>query len=409
MISYPSGQPDQLLPGSPTTFQLGITALGSTTISPATETLRLSVNGAPASSIALANLGGGDYSATIPALDCFDNASYWIEVGTNGGPITDPPSAPGQTFVADVFTSVDMVFNDDFEADLGWSVGAPGDDATTGIWERVDPIGTAAQPEDDASDPSTIAFVTGQGSPGGGLGENDVDGGQTTLTSPTLDLSGGDAVISYERWYSNDTSATPNTDIFVIDVTNNGGGSWTNVETIGPAGPGTSGGWIHHEFTVSDFVTPTANVQVRFIASDEGDGSLVEAGIDDFDVFRLECGAVCQTDLGFGGPGDLSLSICGALGTGDVATLEVQNAGAFETVYHFLGFANAPVPFKGGTLVPGTFSAIVRVNANASGSLSVPVPGGGGPFSLFVQAAALDGSSPSGVELSNAVQAEFLP
>ena len=39
------------------------------------------------------------------------------------------------------------------------------------------PIGTAAQPEDDHTLGGSLCFVTGQGSPGGSLGENDVDGG----------------------------------------------------------------------------------------------------------------------------------------------------------------------------------------------------------------------------------------
>ena len=133
--------------------------------------------------------------------------------------------------------------------------GGVGDEATTGVWTRVNPIGTAAQPEDDHTKLGTVCWVTGQGSPGGGLGENDVDGGQTTLTSPTFDLDGAaHAVVSYWRWYSNDTGGGPNADVFVVDISNDNGVNWTNVETIGPAGPGTSGGWIFHGFDVADFL-----------------------------------------------------------------------------------------------------------------------------------------------------------
>ncbi|MCZ6542668.1 MAG: hypothetical protein O6768_03295, partial [Planctomycetota bacterium] len=66
---------------------------------------------------------------------------------------------------------------DDLEADTGWVVGAPGDNAVTGIWNRMNPEGTAAQPEDDHTPaPGTICWVT-DGFAGGGLGANDVDGG----------------------------------------------------------------------------------------------------------------------------------------------------------------------------------------------------------------------------------------
>ncbi len=110
-----------------------------------------------------------------------------------------------------------------------------------------------------------------------------------------------EAVISYWRWYNNSTGADPGNDVFIVEISNNGGSSWTNLETVGPNGPGTTGGWIFHEARVADFVTPTANVRLRFIASDENAGSIVEAGIDDLRIDSLGC-----EDSGGGGdcPGD---------------------------------------------------------------------------------------------------------
>jgi len=180
-----------------------------------------------------------------------------------------------------------FVFAHDMESDQGWTVGAPGDNASTGVWVRVNPVGTDAQPEDDHSNPGTQCWVTGQGVVGGGLGDNDIDGGTTTLVSPVFSLC-GDATISYWRWYSNGTGAAPGADVFVIQVSNNGGSSWTTVETVGPNGPDTVGGWIQHAFAVSDFVSPSSQMRMRFVASDLGDGSVVEAAIDDFQVDAID-------------------------------------------------------------------------------------------------------------------------
>ena len=66
----------------------------------------------------------------------------------------------------------------EFEAGAdGFIGGAPGDTATTGQWTLGNPIGTDAQPEDDHTAVGVNCWFTGQGSPGGSVGENDVDGG----------------------------------------------------------------------------------------------------------------------------------------------------------------------------------------------------------------------------------------
>ena len=124
------------------------------------------------------------------------------------------------------------------------------------------------------------------------MGVNDIDGGTTTLLSPSLDLSTlGDPEMGYWRWFSNTDGGSPGEDIMTVSISNNGGSSWMLLETVGPTGAEASGGWFLHRFRVSDYVTPSSQVMLRFIASDEGAGSIVEAAIDDLLIFP-EC---CQS------------------------------------------------------------------------------------------------------------------
>lgn len=251
-FDYPNGIPTQLTPGLPGTFEVVISGLGPSMPIAGTGQLHVQTNGGAFQTLAMTQTQQNVYTASIPAASCLDVVNYFVSVNSTDGLVNDPGA--GASFQAISFESLETVFEDDFENANGWSVGAPGDDATTGVWERVDPVGTAAQPEVDVTpDPGTQAWVTGQGFPGGGLGDNDIDGGQTTLSSPLLDLSGGDATISYWRWYSNSKSASPNAAVFVIDISNNGGATWSNVETVGSVLE-SSGGWIYHEFVVSDIV-----------------------------------------------------------------------------------------------------------------------------------------------------------
>ena len=121
-------------------------------------------------------------------------------------------------------------------------------------------------------------------------GNTDVDGGTTTLTSPILDASGnGTALVSYYRWYSVGGNATGG-DLYVVDISDDGGATWVNMETVPPTSPDAQGGWIRRTFDVSNFVTPTNNVRVRFSVSDTGGGSLVEGGVDGISVDVIECG-----------------------------------------------------------------------------------------------------------------------
>ncbi len=188
---------------------------------------------------------------------------------------------------------------DDLETDTGWTAGADDDTATAGTWERVDPNGTDAQPEDDhTADPGHVCWVTGQSDPGAGNNDNDVDGGKTTLLTPEYDLAGmEDPRVGYWRWFSNEEGAAPGTDTFRVEITGDGGATWTLVEEVGPGGRETYGGWYWHGFRVADLVPGATRIRLRFVASDEGTDSVVEAAVDDFALYDCPCTAAAPGEV----------------------------------------------------------------------------------------------------------------
>lgn len=320
-FAYPAGQPANIDPAGGTSMPVEIIGQFGAIVDPPTATLHVD-SGAGFQAVPMSSLGGDLYEAVFPAADCGDTVQYYVSAQTTAGAtFTSPSTAPAATYSTLAVDGILTVAFEDMEAaDAGWTVNPGGTDtATTGQWTRVNPNGTAAQPEDDHTlGAGTMCWVTGQGGVGGGVGDNDVDGGRTTLRSVAFDLTGLiDPRIGYWRWYSNDQGSAPNTDVFTVDVSNDNGASWTNVEVVGPAGEGTSGGWIYHEFRVADLVAPAAQVRLRFIADDAGSGSIVEAAIDDVQVTDIECAPDCPLDL----DGD------GAIGLGDLSNL-LTNYGA---------------------------------------------------------------------------------
>ncbi|MEM1423485.1 MAG: choice-of-anchor B family protein, partial [Planctomycetota bacterium] len=196
-------------PGVATPVELAITQRSAGALDAGSVELRFRASSTETfQSVALVDQGNGVFAGDLPPFACDDAPEFFFRaLDSSGEEYRLPAGAPfGGVFTAGVGTTV-VGFADELETDMGWSVGAPGDDATSGIWVRADPVGTAAQPEDDTTeDPGVLCWVTGNGPVGGGLGVNDVDNGTTTLLTPAIDMSGfDDPTVSYDRWYSNTT------------------------------------------------------------------------------------------------------------------------------------------------------------------------------------------------------------
>jgi murein tripeptide amidase MpaA len=292
--------------GAPATAPTGGTAIAIATYDIAAETLPggtlrwRDAADEPFSSVTVEDTGAGAWIALLPGPVCGATVEWYVEFPTTMGIVRYPDVPAEPAFVTAIIDSESLAA-EEFETSPGpigaWTVGVPGDNATSGVWTRVDPVGTIAQPEFDTTENGTLCFVTGQGSPGGSAGAADVDGGSTTLLSPIFDGSAPETHIRYDRWYSNDLGGAPNSDSMPVQISNDGGASWTNLEVVTE----NANAWVTRTFRLADVIAPTASMRVRFVARDLGSGSLVEAGIDGFEVFTLGCDATGDLD----GDGDV--------------------------------------------------------------------------------------------------------
>jgi hypothetical protein len=226
---------------------------------------------------------GVDYEAVIPGAPAGTEIAYYISA--MDGPGTGsaaPPGAPAQVYQLEVRR---LVYFTGFEdpPDPDWQVGAPGDEAVSGIWTREAPIGTSEDGRtiqtgrDHTPDPGEKCYLTGNGVPGGGIGDADVDGGCTSLLSPVFDLSHDrHAFVSYARWFGEGGAAQDDT--FRVDVSSDGGASWQALERVGT--PDTV--WVESTLRVDDHIALTPQVRFRFRACDLGLAGVVEAALDDF-------------------------------------------------------------------------------------------------------------------------------
>ncbi|MCC6361076.1 MAG: hypothetical protein IT450_20230 [Phycisphaerales bacterium] len=310
-ITFPAGIPATVDADAPTSIPVAIvnnTGLYQT--GTARQFVRIGTTGAFTES-ALAPAGGSSFTLTLPRATCGQTIQFYVEAQSTLAEIVRAPfDAPTTTYAAAAVQTT-VVFADDMETDLGWSGGVTGDTATTGQWVRVNPNGTAAQPEDDHTPaPGVTAWVTGQGAVGGGVGTADVDGGFTTLRSPVISLDAdlADPYVSYWRWYSNNQGAAPNADVFTVQIQVNGG-AYANLEVVGPAGVEAGGGWFFHQARLLDLVPSLpATVRFQFIADDAAAGSIVEAAVDDFSITDVGCPSSppCTGDVNDDGVRDLA-------------------------------------------------------------------------------------------------------
>jgi len=265
----------------------------------------------------MTNTSGINYTTTIPAQPQGTVIGYYLGLeGSNGNlSAVQPPSAnltnPNIPYY--ILNGVTLMRMEDFDDNMGtWNAGIPSDDATTGQWTIDVPIGSYYTP----GDLSSVVQPGEQHTPGGmfcavtgnapsitsGLGVNDVDGGETTLESPTFDLSGyTNPIFSYYRWYINNppSGANPANDYWEVQISNDNT-NWVKIERTNVSDKS----WRKYAFRVTDYVPLSSTIKIRFVAEDSviiganlNGGSLVEAAVDDVFLYEEAVVSVPENEM----------------------------------------------------------------------------------------------------------------
>jgi len=283
-IDFVGSPPANFDPNGGTQVRVRVTPHGNAAIEDGSVTMTLSDGQGGDYTLQGTQESPGQFVFTTPPLPCAADASYYIEADSDlGEAFFSPVGAPASTHHAIVASDQFTGFSDNFQTNQGWTTSS---NASDGQWVRGVPAGAGDRGDPGADyDGSGACYLTDNVA-----GNSDVDNGTVTLTSPIMDATGAASYINYARWYSNTAGADPQNDVFVVEVSNNGGSSWSNLETVGPSGPEVFGGWVYKSFSINAvFPEPSDQFRIRFHASDLGDGSVVEAAVDAVSIVSYEC------------------------------------------------------------------------------------------------------------------------
>ncbi len=170
-------------------------------------------------------------------------------------------------------------YQDDYLFDLGWTVQT---NASAGGWVRAEPLGTVRQNApvqteyDVQGDYGDQCYVTGNSSTDPSA--DDVDGGETILTSPAMDLSTYRLpLLNVSYWFANSGgSGNPNDSMQFLLLKD---AEKYHIATFAKDDPK----WNRFEkFRITDVVKDASNVRFQVVIGDYNPGHLVEGALDAF-------------------------------------------------------------------------------------------------------------------------------
>jgi subtilisin family serine protease len=203
--------------------------------------------------------------------------SYTFELTVSDGSASDTDTVT----VTVAGPDAQVVFEDDFEADRGWTRNAGGSDtATRGTWERGNPSSTTQQLGQTVS--GLHDLVTGRFA-GSSPGAHDLDGGKSTIQSPPIAIPSSGTVTLAFSYYLSHAANSSTVDSLRVRVV---GATTQTVLQVKGAEAIVAPAWTRAAVELAGFAGQTVRVVVE--ATDAGRASLVEAAVDDVVVVRKE-------------------------------------------------------------------------------------------------------------------------
>ncbi|MBI4931522.1 MAG: T9SS type A sorting domain-containing protein [Bacteroidetes bacterium] len=229
-------------------------------------------------------------SGTIPGQSAGTIVQYYFEVGgiiTPTGTDFSPGNIPYYIMVG--FTPNASLYSDMGDGqDFGtWTPVSLGN--STGTWIIAAPVASGNVQPGTAQSGTNCAVTGNAGSASDPIGTADIDGGTTRIESPSFSLASfTNPAITYYRSYSDVGGSNPGNDPWVAEISNDNGTTWTKMEDTYYSDVN----WRRFAFKVLDYTTFTAQMKVRFTASDSTIASLPsngqsvsEAALDEFQVW----------------------------------------------------------------------------------------------------------------------------
>lgn len=295
-FTFPQGIPSLIDPAGGTELVFAVSGTGCAEPQPGSAQMFID-SGAGFEALALEETSTNTYRAVFPAFGCYSIVRFYITaLALNDEVHAHPPGAPLDSLSAVAADARTTLFVDNFQTNLGWLLQSTA--LLDGAWQRGVPAGDGANGDPLFDyDGSGACYLT-DNTPG----SSDVDGGPTRIISPVWDLSTTEQpILTYARWFSHINTSPPpppeqDTDSLDVHLTNDNGATWVLVESETQTTP-----WVSRTIRIADYVTPTAQVRVRFSVADNPNNSTTEAAIDAVALHAYECGQTCT-------PGDIDLN-----------------------------------------------------------------------------------------------------